>query len=112
MEVSEELRTLEPYKKISGEKIPVTGYDPVQYYLKELEVSFFNAFHLISMNFDMYLRLSDCVPYWQVAFSEYALFFHDVFGGDVIGVVWKPQAQESKEFKVLAQGSIYSHLLL
>lgn len=36
--LSENPQALEPYKKIKGEKLPVTGYDPVQCYLKELEV--------------------------------------------------------------------------
>lgn len=70
--VDSEVRVLEPYKKTKGEKVPVTGYDPVQCYLQELEASY----------------------------SEYALFFHDIFGGGSIGVVWKPQAFEAKDFKV------------
>ena len=28
------------------------------------------------------------------------MFFYDPFGGNVIGIVWKPQAFEEKEFKV------------
>lgn len=70
--VNENLQSLAPYTKSKDEKIPVTGYNPIQCYLQELED----------------------------AYSDYALFFHDVYGGSVIGVVWKPQSTEPKEFKV------------
>ena len=36
----------------------------------------------------------------QETFGEFALFFHDYYGGSVIGVVWKPDALEPKDFKV------------
>ncbi|GFR75187.1 nucleolar protein 6 [Elysia marginata] len=32
-------------------------------------------------------------------FGDLALFFYDPFGGNVIGVVWKPQAFDRKDFK-------------
>ncbi|XP_070599757.1 nucleolar protein 6 isoform X2 [Erythrolamprus reginae] len=51
---------------------PVVGYDPVQCYLQEL----------------------------REAFSDFALFFYDKYGGDVIGVLWKPSAFEPQPFKV------------
>ncbi|XP_012945318.1 nucleolar protein 6 [Aplysia californica] len=35
----------------------------------------------------------------QNIFGEYAMFFHDPFGGDVIGLVWKPQVSEVTGFK-------------
>lgn len=38
--------------------------------------------------------------FFKDAYSEFAMFFHDVHGGDVIGVVWKPPALEPKDFKV------------
>lgn len=66
------VQNLPVYQKTTKEKIPVVGFDPVQCYLQELEA----------------------------AYSEYALFFHDIYGGSVIGVVWKPSALEPKEFKV------------
>ena len=28
------------------------------------------------------------------------MFFYDPFGGNLIGIVWKPQAFEKKDFKV------------
>lgn len=40
------------------------------------------------------------VSFFQEAFSEVALFFHDVYGGNLIGVVWKPQSFLAKKFKV------------
>uniref|UniRef100_A0A2D4KSE9 Nucleolar protein 6 n=1 Tax=Micrurus paraensis TaxID=1970185 RepID=A0A2D4KSE9_9SAUR len=51
---------------------PVVDYDPVQCYLEEL----------------------------REAFSDFALFFYDKYGGDVIGVLWKPSAFEPQPFKV------------
>ena len=36
----------------------------------------------------------------QEAFSDVALFFHDVYGGDMIGVVWKPHSFVPAQFKV------------
>ncbi|KAH0627778.1 hypothetical protein JD844_008114 [Phrynosoma platyrhinos] len=50
---------------------PVVDYDPVQCYLQEL----------------------------QEAFSEFALFFYDKYGGEVIGVLWKPSAFDPQPFK-------------
>ncbi|KAJ7384542.1 Nucleolar protein 6 [Desmophyllum pertusum] len=53
--------------------LPVTNFDPAQLYLEEL----------------------------KEAFSDVALFFHDVYGGDLIGVVWKPHSFAPTQFKVL-----------
>uniref|UniRef100_A0A8D0GV09 Nucleolar protein 6 n=1 Tax=Sphenodon punctatus TaxID=8508 RepID=A0A8D0GV09_SPHPU len=50
---------------------PVVGYDPVQCYLREL----------------------------REAFGDLALFFYDLHGGQVIGVVWKPSSFEAQPFK-------------
>ncbi|XP_076620123.1 nucleolar protein 6 Mat89Ba [Colletes latitarsis] len=61
-----------PYKPHSQQKIPVAGFDPVQCLLKEL----------------------------RDGYSEFALFFHDTYGGTVIGVLLKPTALEVKDFKV------------
>jgi len=37
----------------------------------------------------------------QAAFDDIALFFYDVYGGNYIGVVWKPLAAETdKQIKV------------
>ncbi|KAJ3087953.1 hypothetical protein HK102_009907 [Quaeritorhiza haematococci] len=57
--------------KVTPESVFLKYVDPVQVYLKELET----------------------------AFSHVAVFFHDKYGGDAIGVLWKPLlAQQS--FKV------------
>lgn len=37
---------------------------------------------------------------FQEAFSDIALFFHDVYGGDFVGVVWKPHSFVPAHFKV------------
>ena len=36
----------------------------------------------------------------QENYSDYALFFCDIYGGNVIAVLWKPQALLPKDFKV------------
>ncbi|XP_043542007.1 nucleolar protein 6-like isoform X2 [Chiloscyllium plagiosum] len=51
--------------------MPVVDYDPVQCYLREL----------------------------RSAFGEFALFFHDTYGGSLIAVLWKPQAFTPQPFK-------------
>ncbi|XP_014206566.1 nucleolar protein 6 [Copidosoma floridanum] len=53
-------------------KIPIVDFDPVTLYLKEL----------------------------RSAYSDFALFFHDTYGGTVIGVLLKPCALQEKDFKV------------
>ncbi|XP_043253264.1 nucleolar protein 6 [Colletes gigas] len=74
IDVSKEYQVLNwhPYKSHSEQKIPVVGFDPVQCLLKEL----------------------------RDGYSEFALFFHDTYGGTVIGVLLKPTALEVKDFKV------------
>lgn len=52
-------------------KLPVVDYDPVQRYLLEL----------------------------KSAFGEFALFFYDAHGGNLVGVLWKPQAFAPQPFK-------------
>ncbi|KAF7989496.1 hypothetical protein HCN44_008170 [Aphidius gifuensis] len=61
-----------PYKQHTDEKIPIVEFDPVQYYLKEL----------------------------RNIYSDLALFFHDTYGGSIIGVLLKPSALEKKDFKI------------
>ncbi|KAL0117298.1 hypothetical protein PUN28_010271 [Cardiocondyla obscurior] len=63
---------LHPYKTHTFQKIPVVDFDPVQYFLKDLRDSY----------------------------GDYALFFHDTYGGLVIGVLLKPTVLERKDFKV------------
>ncbi|XP_041436609.1 nucleolar protein 6-like [Xenopus laevis] len=38
-------------------------------------------------------------PTAQEAYGEFALFFHDLHGGDVIGVLWKPSSFEPQPLK-------------
>ncbi|XP_071450181.1 nucleolar protein 6 [Hetaerina americana] len=52
--------------------LPPVAFDPVQLFLKELEESY----------------------------SDFALFFYDCYGGNFIGVLWKPTAFEEKDVKV------------
>ncbi|CAL1685523.1 unnamed protein product [Lasius platythorax] len=67
-----EIVDLHPYKAHSLQKIPVADFDPVQCFLKDL----------------------------RDGYGDYALFFHDTYGGTVIGVLLKPAALEHKDFKV------------
>ncbi|XP_018401182.1 PREDICTED: nucleolar protein 6 [Cyphomyrmex costatus] len=63
---------LHPYKAHSLQKIPVVDFDPIQCFLKDL----------------------------RDGYGDYALFFHDTYGGTVIGVLLKPAVLERKDFKV------------
>ncbi|XP_066977982.1 nucleolar protein 6 [Macrobrachium rosenbergii] len=69
---------IKPYKHHRKEIVPVVMFDPAEMYLREL----------------------------RAAFSHLALFFHDEFGGNVIGLVWKPSALQEQELKV---GSLDAH---
>ncbi|CAK9819413.1 Nucleolar protein 6 [Anthophora plagiata] len=61
-----------PYKKHSDQKIPIVDFDPVQYFLRDL----------------------------RDGYDDFALFFHDTYGGTVIGVLLKPSVLNAKDFKV------------
>ncbi|XP_026727595.1 nucleolar protein 6 [Trichoplusia ni] len=54
------------------EVIPVVEFHPVLKYLEEL----------------------------RSAYSEFALFFHDLYGGEVIAVLWTPDIKEDREFQL------------
>ncbi|XP_075220979.1 nucleolar protein 6 Mat89Ba isoform X2 [Lycorma delicatula] len=56
----------------SRNNIPVIEFNPVHCYLQELRENY----------------------------GEFALFFHDTYGGEVIGVLFKPSVYESRDFKV------------
>ncbi|KAM9331048.1 nucleolar protein 6 [Gastrophryne carolinensis] len=56
---------------LSCSRFPVVDFDPVQLYLKELRDSY----------------------------GEFALFFYDKYGGDVIGVLWNPSSFTPQGFK-------------
>lgn len=61
------------------------------------------------------LTLSDAWPFsiyciifvFQEAFSDIALFFYDVYGGDFVGVIWKPHSFVPAQFKVLTTLSYF-----
>lgn len=53
-------------------RFPVVDYDPVQFYLSDLRESY----------------------------GEFALFFYDAHGGDVIGVLWNPGSFTPQPFKM------------
>ncbi|XP_019866147.2 nucleolar protein 6 isoform X2 [Aethina tumida] len=63
---------VEKYDPKKKSKIPITNFNPVELYLKELRENY----------------------------GEYASFFYDSFGGNTIGVLWNPKVFETKEFKV------------
>lgn len=80
------------FKPHSKAKIPIVGFDPVQCYLKELRVStFFQS---------RYIQMNESIDSLQMNYGEFALFFHDTYGGMVIGVLFKPTALDKKEFKL------------
>lgn len=58
--------------RLAEEVIPVVEFHPVLTYLDEL----------------------------RSANSEFALFFHDLYGGEVIAVLWKPDIGEDKDFQI------------
>ncbi|EDV20361.1 uncharacterized protein TRIADDRAFT_32058, partial [Trichoplax adhaerens] len=61
----------ECHSDLNKKYMPVVNFDPVEYYLKELED----------------------------AFGDIALFFYNKYGGDFIAVVWKPDAFKLQSFK-------------
>ncbi|GFR09020.1 nucleolar protein 6 [Trichonephila clavata] len=69
---TDKLPLYKAYKHETNEVFPITEYDPVERYLHELRQNF----------------------------GEYAFFFHDVYGGDFIAVVWKQSSFSPKEFNV------------
>ncbi|CAB3244187.1 unnamed protein product [Arctia plantaginis] len=52
--------------------IPVVEFHPVKKYLDEL----------------------------RSAYGEFALFFHDIYGGEIIAVLWKPDIHDYREFQL------------
>lgn len=38
---------------------------------------------------------------FQRHYNNFALFFHDSYGGDVIAVLWKPTVYQQEDFKVI-----------
>ncbi|XP_059179319.1 nucleolar protein 6-like [Physella acuta] len=58
-------------EKPGSQPLPVVNFNPARMFLQDL----------------------------HSVFGEIAMFFYDPYGGDVIGMVWKRQALETKEFK-------------
>ncbi|GFX25918.1 nucleolar protein 6 [Trichonephila clavipes] len=67
---TDKLPLYKSYKHEPNEVLPIVEYDPVERYLHELRRNF----------------------------GDYALFFHDVYGGNIIAVVWKQSSFSPKEF--------------
>ncbi|KAI4467642.1 nucleolar rna-associated protein [Holotrichia oblita] len=53
--------------------MPVVDFNPVDKYIQEL----------------------------REIYGEYAVFFHDCYGGNVIGILWNKHVLEPRDFKVL-----------
>lgn len=68
-------RQFNEYTKIRNEAIPVVGFDPMQLFVQELRENF----------------------------GHLGLFLYDVFGGEFIAFIWKPDALKESEFKVLTK---------
>ncbi|KAJ2938467.1 hypothetical protein O0L34_g12906 [Tuta absoluta] len=68
-------------EELTDDVIPVVEFDPVARYLDEL----------------------------RSAYDDFALFFHDSFGGDVIAVLWKPDINEPKEFVLTNMNALTPH---
>ncbi|XP_059062073.1 nucleolar protein 6 [Achroia grisella] len=62
-----------PPASVIDDVIPVVEFHPVMRYLEEL----------------------------RSAYNEYAMFFHDAYGGDVIAVLWKPDVAETRDLQIL-----------
>lgn len=62
----------EKYKKSPDNKLPIIDFDPVAKYLQTL----------------------------REYYGKYAIFFHNSYGGNVIGVLWKPVVFQTTDFKV------------
>ncbi len=52
--------------------LPIVDFDPVRIYVKQL----------------------------RDAYSDFAMFFYDMYGGTEVYVLWKPKAFETRDFKV------------
>nr|XP_034833632.1 nucleolar protein 6 [Maniola hyperantus] len=62
-----------PAVTLAEDVIPVVEFHPVDRYLEEL----------------------------KSAYDDFAVFFHDRYGGDVIAVLWKPDIQELRDLQIL-----------
>lgn len=65
-------RRIEEFQEKNNDKMPIVQFNPVALYLRDLRQNY----------------------------NEYALFFHDSYGGDVIAVLWKPIVFQKQQFKI------------
>lgn len=63
---------VEKYKPVEDGKLPIVDFNPVEKYLSTLRENY----------------------------GKYAMFFHDSYGGNTIGVLWNPKVFERVDFKV------------
>lgn len=64
--------SIQHYKPTLNTKIPIVNFSPADNYMTDL----------------------------RHHYGNFALFFHDSYGGNVIAVLWKPKVLESKELKI------------
>lgn len=69
---AEHRTVVEKYKAADDDKLPIVDFNPVEKYLSVLRENY----------------------------GKYAMFFHDSYGGNTIGVLWNPKVFESVDFKV------------
>ncbi|PIK61546.1 hypothetical protein BSL78_01559 [Apostichopus japonicus] len=83
----------------AADVIQIIGFDPVRLYVDDLKVMLIRkgADVIQIVDFDPVKLYVDDL---KDAFGDHAMFFHDQFGGTVVGVKWKMPAFESKPTKV------------
>lgn len=69
---AENRTVVEKYKPKRSDRLPIVDFDPVEKYLTTLRENY----------------------------GHFAMFFHDSYGGNTIGVLWNPKVFESVDFKV------------
>ncbi|GLV36428.1 Maternal transcript 89Ba [Carabus blaptoides fortunei] len=67
-----ESKLLPKYEENKEDRIPIVKFNPVDLYLRDL----------------------------RRHYDNFALFFHDSYGGDVIAVLWKPTVCQQTDFKI------------
>nr|XP_023013750.1 nucleolar protein 6 [Leptinotarsa decemlineata] len=67
-----ERTVVEKYKASKDDKLPIVNFNPVDIYLRTLRENY----------------------------GQFAIFFHDSYGGNIVGVLWRPKVFEIEDFKV------------
>jgi hypothetical protein len=90
------------HKRHHPTHLPVVDFNPVQNYLRELQVQCTLYMHMKKLCMHAAkVVTSKCIEIiLQAAFSEFCLFFYDAYGGEFIAVVWKSPAFQPQSFKV------------